>query len=157
MRHGKFAAGMLFLSAIAFAAAPLARAEEHSREEIEEVQHGKYLVDRVTLCGDCHTPHTPDGGDIPGKYLAGSKLGFGPPKPGRPERAPALTGLPKWHDDDAVRFLETGKTPKGKYARPPMPQYRLSHEDAVAVVKYLKSLPPPATAEEEEEHEDRDD
>jgi hypothetical protein len=40
-----------------------------------------------------------------------------------------------------VKFLETGKNPRGNAADPPMPAYKLQHDDAVAIVTYLKSLP----------------
>ncbi len=43
-------------------------------------------------------------------------------------------------DEAAVKFLETGTNAMGKTALPPMPQFRLNHEDAVAVVAYLRSL-----------------
>jgi len=39
-----------------------------------------------------------------------------------------------------VAFLETGKTPRGNPAGPPMPTYTLKHDDAVAIVAFLKSL-----------------
>jgi hypothetical protein len=41
----------------------------------------------------------------------------------------------------SIRFLETSKNPRGGGAGAPMPPYTLSHEDAVAVAAYLKSLP----------------
>jgi hypothetical protein len=37
-------------------------------------------------------------------------------------------------------FLETGKSPRGGKAGPPMPTYALKHEDAEAIVAFLKSL-----------------
>jgi hypothetical protein len=40
-----------------------------------------------------------------------------------------------------VAFLETGKTPRGGAAGPPMPTYTLKHDDAVAIVAFLKTLP----------------
>jgi hypothetical protein len=45
-------------------------------------------------------------------------------------------------DDQAIAFFETGTNSLGKPALPPMPQFRLNHEDAVAVVAYLRSLKP---------------
>jgi hypothetical protein len=51
--------------------------------------------------------------------------------------------LPSYATDElAVKFFETGLTANGKFAQPPMPQFRFSHDDAVAVVAYLRSLNP---------------
>jgi hypothetical protein len=63
-------------------------------------------------------------------------------KPGIPVQyyAPKIAGLPNISAADAVTFLETGALPNGKSARPPMPQYRFNHQDATAIVAYLKSL-----------------
>jgi len=61
--------------------------------------------------------------------------------PGLDKYAPQIAGLPTMPTDEmAIRFLETGTNAVGKMAMPPMPQYRFEHEDAVAVVAYLRSL-----------------
>lgn len=54
--------------------------------------------------------------------------------------APALAGLPGWTVSDAVTFLQTGERPGGIAPRPPMPPFRMTRQDAEAVVAYLKSL-----------------
>ncbi len=41
--------------------------------------------------------------------------------------------------EDAVRLLETGERKSGPL-RPPMPEFRFNHQDAVDAVAYLKSL-----------------
>jgi hypothetical protein len=38
--------------------------------------------------------------------------------------------------------LEKGLQPNGRAIRPPMHVYHMNHEDAAAIVAYLKSLPP---------------
>jgi len=55
--------------------------------------------------------------------------------------APKIAGLPGWTADDAVRLLETGRSAKGYVPRPPMPPFRMTSEDAAAVVAYLQALP----------------
>ena len=35
-----------------------------------EVERGRYLVEGIGACGNCHTPKGPRG-DLPGKHLAG--------------------------------------------------------------------------------------
>ena len=49
-------------------------------------------------------------------------------------------GLAESSEEGMVKFLETGKNPRGDKADPPMPAYTLSHDDAVAVMTCLKSL-----------------
>jgi mono/diheme cytochrome c family protein len=105
--------------------------------------HGKYLVENVAGCNDCHSPHNEKGEVIQEKYLQGTPLSFKPavPMPVWADTAPNIAGLPGWDKDAAIKFLMTGIAYNGLPARPPMPQYRLHQQDAVAIVEYLKSLP----------------
>lgn len=108
-----------------------------------KIERGKYLIDKVALCGDCHTPHDEKGEPIAGRKLQGAVLVFGPtvPVPVWAKTAPGIAGLPNWSDADVVALLSTGETTKGIRACPPMPAYRLTRPDAEAVVSYLRSLP----------------
>ena len=110
----------------------------------KNVIHGKYLVDDVAGCGDCHTPLNEKGEPDQKRLLQGGPLSFAPlqPVPNWVAAAPAIAGLPGWDDAAAVNLLMTGLNRSGKQARPPMPQFRLSRPDALAVVAYLKSLKP---------------
>ncbi len=107
-----------------------------------KVERGKYLVDQVALCGDCHTPRTEKGEPIKEKYLKGSPLFFKPtvPIPGWADKSPNIAGLPGWEDRDAIKFFMTGLAYNDLPGRPPMPQYRFNQEDATAIVTYLRSL-----------------
>ena len=76
------------------------------------------------------------------QWLQGELIDY---KPTRPMPfaaiAPPIAGLPTFAtDEQAVKFMETGTNALGKTAMPPMPQFRLNHDDAVAVVAYLRSL-----------------
>jgi mono/diheme cytochrome c family protein len=107
-----------------------------------QIQRGKYLVERVAMCAECHTPHTDKGEYDRTAWLQGDVLDFKPTHP-MPFAlvAPPIAGMPAYATDElAVRFLETGTNAAGKQALPPMPQFRFNHEDAVAVVAYLRSL-----------------
>lgn len=106
-----------------------------------QLARGKYLVERVAMCGDCHTPHNERGEPIAEKKLQGAPLPFKAlvPMPFA-KAAPAIAGLPGWTDEDAVRFLMTGTLKGGGAPAPPMPPYRLSQSDAQAVVMYLRSV-----------------
>lgn len=123
---------------------PMAAAQGRpAAREARLIAHGRYLVQRVAMCGDCHSPHNARGEVVPGRELEGSRLEFHPmhPVPGWFSETPAIAGLQGWTRREAVRFLMTGLDRSNKHAGPPMPRYRLSRHDAESVVAYLKSLP----------------
>lgn len=102
---------------------------------------GRYLVEHVGLCADCHSPRDEKGAFLRDRWLLGSPLPFQPtvPMPWAPV-APPLAGLPSMTEAQAMTFLQTGQRPSGSPVRPPMPPFRFGAEDARAVVAYLKSL-----------------
>jgi mono/diheme cytochrome c family protein len=107
-----------------------------------QIKRGQYLVERVGVCGECHSPRNDKGEYDRSQWLQGELIDY---KPTRPMPfaaiAPPIAGLPTFAQDEAaVKFLETGTNAMGKTALPPMPQFRLNHEDATAVVAYLRSL-----------------
>ncbi len=106
-------------------------------------EHGKYLAESVAMCADCHTPRNERGEMDTKRWLRGTTIDFQPihPVPDWAREAPGIAGLPKLGDAAVIRLLETGELPDGHRARPPMPPYRMSHADAVAVAAYLKTLP----------------
>jgi mono/diheme cytochrome c family protein len=124
----------------AAAAASLAPAAPRNAAQIAR---GKYLVEQVAMCADCHTPRGERGAFDRSKWLQGAALGFAPkePIPGFSGYAPGIAGLSGWNDAEAVKVLSTGLTAGGKPLAPPMPQYKMTRADAAAVVAYLKSLP----------------
>ena len=112
-----------------------------------KTQRGKYLVEEVARCQECHTPKT-DAGDLDtAKMLKGAKLNIAPIATiaGWHAASPDLTSTSalwqRWGDDGMIKFLETAKNPRGGKAGAPMPAYTMRHEDADAIVAYLKSLP----------------
>jgi mono/diheme cytochrome c family protein len=106
------------------------------------VTRGRYLVENIGLCADCHSPRNERGEFIAGQSLMGAPLGFAPsfPMPAWAPVAPAIAGLPTMTEEQAVRFLREGVRPDGSRPRPPMPEFRLNEADARAVAAYLKSL-----------------
>jgi mono/diheme cytochrome c family protein len=108
----------------------------------QSVTHGKYIVERTSMCADCHTPRDDKGQLIMSQSLQGAPIGSKPihPMPWA-EFAPPIAGLPvNFTPEQMVKFLQTGIRPDGTTPRPPMPPYRFSHEDAVAVTAYLRSM-----------------
>ena len=122
---------------------PLAAALSQERDRSDpQIARGKYLVEEIAQCGMCHTPRNERGEFEPGRCLRGGPLEFEPTHAVRdwPTTAPPIAGLPGWSREQAIRFLETGVTPNGIQPLRPMPQYRIRHDDAVAMVAYLKLL-----------------
>ena len=108
---------------------------------------GKYLVEEVAKCQECHTARTATGEPDKAKWLKGGPLDTKPvgeiPKwhASTPDITSTSALWQRWGVDGLVKFLETGKNPRGNAADRPMPAYQMQHDDAVAVVTYLKSLP----------------
>ncbi|HYL32316.1 MAG TPA: c-type cytochrome [Stellaceae bacterium] len=113
-----------------------------------QVARGKYLV-TLGGCNDCHTPGYFLGKPDMSRTLGGSDVGFAIPGLGvfvAPNLTPDKeTGLGKLTTQQIVAALTTGKLPDGRVLAPIMPWRAFSHltkADALAIVAYLKSLPP---------------
>lgn len=121
--------------------AALARGDAETQRAL--IAHGEYIVHRVGMCADCHTPRDERGEPVSGQDLRGASIPFSPdePIPGWTNRSVSIAGRPAGYTDaELVKFLETGATPSGGQAQPPMPSYRMSKYDAKAVVAYLHTL-----------------
>jgi len=111
-----------------------------------EAERGRYLVEDVAKCADCHTPRLQNGEPDKSHPLTGAMLAFAPtaPIPNWKAMSPNITpGGRLWkHRGEAAiqKFLENGVWPDGDRADPPMPDYHFSAEDAKAVIAYLKTL-----------------
>jgi mono/diheme cytochrome c family protein len=109
----------------------------------ERLDRGKYIVDHVAMCPQCHTARNAAGQLQMNKYLLGAPVPVeAPPFPsGRwAIKAPAIAGLNGYTEEQAVRLLMEGITADDRQPNPPMPRYRMNRRDAEAVVAYLKSL-----------------
>lgn len=128
---------------IAIAGAPAIAAEGATPGRSQLVERGEYLVTRLGMCADCHSPRDQRGAFVQAEWLHGATLGFAPtvPMPVWAAYAPRLAGLPALPADRLRVLLTTGKRPDGSQPRPPMPEYRLNGEDADAVIAYLRGLP----------------
>jgi len=104
---------------------------------------GRYIVENVAVCAQCHTPHDSQGQPDRSKWLEGGPLWLqSVQQPGNwPQQAPRIAGNPGT-DADMIKLLTTGIGRDGKRLRAPMPQFRMTPEDAQAVVAYLRSLTP---------------
>ena len=105
------------------------------------IAHGKYLVEGVAACGDCHTPRNEDGTLNRSRWLEGAPVFLKPARaePGWALVAPRLAGLPPGSDAEIITLLTTGVW-RGGVLRPPMPHFYMNRRDAESILAYLKSL-----------------
>jgi mono/diheme cytochrome c family protein len=141
---GVCAAIALVLLSGTFGVAQSQKPQPHSKITSEgAVTRGKYIVESVAMCGQCHTPRDPDGNPDRAHWLQGAPVPWAPAKPDSnwPINAPRIGGTPlPASDADMIKLLTTGIWTTGNRLRPPMPQFRMDRGDAEAVVVYLKSL-----------------
>jgi mono/diheme cytochrome c family protein len=117
------------------------------------LERGRYLVEGVMGCFDCHSEHEmslpgeppkegtrgggriffPEGGDFPGRLVASNIS------------SDLETGAGGWTDDMLARAIRDGIGHDGRALFPLMPymNYReMPDEDLAAVIIYLRSIPP---------------
>lgn len=118
----------------------------------EAVARGRYLVEGIAACGNCHTPNGPQG-KVAGKALAGGLMEENPAFRAvaaniTPDRE---TGIGAWTDAEIARAIREGIGRDGRVMGPPMPfgLYRgLSDADTAAIIAYLRTVPPVRNAVE---------
>jgi len=121
---------------------PAPAAAEPSILPAGNVQHGRYLAERVAMCVECHSARDGEGRIIePDKYLGGN-IPFAPPWPNDwATRAPRNRGLVGYDDKAALRLLTEGAIGRdGRQLRPPMPRFFMTTQDAADVIAFLRSL-----------------
>ena len=106
------------------------------------VERGRYIVEDVAFCANCHTPRTKGTDFDRAHWLQGGPLFWQPahPVPNYPQLVPRIGGQPPATDAQMITLLTTGLWTDGKPLRAPMPPFHMSKEDAEAVVAYLKSI-----------------
>jgi mono/diheme cytochrome c family protein len=110
------------------------------------LERGRYLVESIAACGNCHTPKGPQGAPLADRNLAG---GFVIEEPDFTAVAPNVTpdrdtGIGSWTDEQIARAIREGIRPDGSLIGPPMPfeLYRgISDSDLQAIVVYLRNIP----------------
>jgi mono/diheme cytochrome c family protein len=110
----------------------------------ESGRRGRYLVEALGHCGECHTPRSVLGGPDLDRWLAG---GPNPDGEGKvPNITPHADGLADWSESDIAYYLESGFTPDFDTAGGSMVKVqenfaRLPESDLKAVADYLKAVP----------------
>ena len=110
------------------------------------VARGKYLVDTVMTCHNCHTPRGPNGLAMD-KALSGGARFNEPPFDVTAANLTSdkETGIGTWSEADIKKFLVSGMRPNGVSTAVIMPTafYKvLTARDLDALAAYLHSLPP---------------
>nr|WP_256474077.1 cytochrome c [Lutimaribacter sp. EGI FJ00013] len=105
-----------------------------------ELARGRYLVEVLGHCGECHTPRDALGGLDRDQWLRGA------PNPSGKGRIPGITpDQLDWSASDIAYYLESGFTPDydsagGSMAKVVTSFSKLTGEDRAAVAAYLKAL-----------------
>lgn len=109
--------------------------------ETDAEVRGRYIVEALAHCGECHTPRDPLGGLMVSKWLAGA------PDPSGKGTIPNITPAKlTWSEEEIVEYLTSGFTPEfdsvgGHMAHVVENMARLPEEDRRAVAAYLKRVP----------------
>ncbi|HEY8184001.1 MAG TPA: c-type cytochrome [Thermoanaerobaculia bacterium] len=109
------------------------------------IARGQEIVRSIAVCGGCHAAdakHDVDGPLSGGMEFSDWRIGTA--------RASNLTsdrdtGLGTWSEAEIVRALRNGQRKDGRLLAPVMPYewfHGMSDDDALAVARYLESLPP---------------
>jgi len=111
----------------------------------DQWNRGRYLVDALGHCAECHSPRNISGGLKTDMYLAGTPEGpDGKPVPNiTPD---AKTGIGKWDSSDIDSLLSMGMLPDGDFVGGSMGEAVdntefLTPNDRKAIAEYLKSIP----------------
>ncbi len=118
----------------------------HAAAQSDAVARGRSLVEGIAGCGNCHTPHGPQG-KVAAMNLAGNVV----IEDHKAFRAVAAnitpdreTGIGAWTDAEIARAVREGISRDGRVMGPPMPfelYRRLSDADMAAITAYLRSVP----------------
>jgi mono/diheme cytochrome c family protein len=104
--------------------------------------HGRYLVERVIMCFECHSARDPKGNIVAGtRFMGGAMPMRAPWSSDWPIQIPRIAGLPGYTDEEAMRLLTQGAIKRdGTQLRAPMPRFRMTQQDAADVIAYLRSI-----------------
>ncbi len=111
----------------------------------ESWNRGRYLVEGLGHCAECHSGRNFLGGIEPSRRFAGA-----PDLEGKgvvPNITPDPSGIGKWSTGEIVELLKSGFTPEydsvgGSMASVVKNTSQLADSDRAAMAEYLKSLPP---------------
>ncbi len=90
--------------------------------------HGRYLVEQVAMCGECHSTRDQAGDIVPGTRLNGGPMPVQVPWPADwPLQVPRIAGLPGYSDVEALRLL-TRRRHQAQWLSGPRADAALPHD-----------------------------
>jgi mono/diheme cytochrome c family protein len=122
----------------------------NAKNESMAIERGKYLVDAVAICFECHSERdfSKPGWPIPRGRAGGGRILWGEGTPDQvvaPNISPdKATGIGTWTDREIIRAIRDGVGRKGRPLNPEMPSRyfrQLSDTDLASIVAYLRSIP----------------
>jgi mono/diheme cytochrome c family protein len=111
------------------------------------VERGKYLVEGILTCGNCHSPRAPGGVIDAARLYSGGPQTWDTPEytvKGANITPDMQTGIGGWSAADVKRALSEGKRPNGQQLSPQMPYpfYKIfAPADLDAVAAYIVQVP----------------
>jgi mono/diheme cytochrome c family protein len=112
------------------------------------LERGRYLVQSIVACGNCHTPNGPNGKEADKELAGGFLIEDKPFTAYAPNITPdPQTGIGRWTDAQIATAIREGRRPDGTIIGPPMPIAfcrGLSDADVAAIVAYGRYLAGPA-------------
>lgn len=105
------------------------------------LERGRYLVEALGHCAECHTPRDALGGLRKDSWMGGA------PNPSGEGRIPNITtAVLRWSEGDIAEYLKSGFTPDFDTAGGSMSAVvrntaQLSDADRAAIAAYLKAIP----------------
>jgi mono/diheme cytochrome c family protein len=112
------------------------------------VERGRYLVEGILTCGNCHSPRGPGGVVDAARLYSGGPQTWDEPTytvKGSNITPDPETGIGKWNAGDIKKALQAGVRPNGTQLAPimPYPFYKIfTSDDLDAVTAYIQSAPP---------------
>src|SRR5271154_3138932 len=100
---------ILFAGAvIASTKTPKQVASSSSSANPSQIQRGKYLVEEVARCTECHTPRDAQGNLDNSRALQGASIWILPVRPNSnwADQAPPLAGFPGYSEAEGEKILE---------------------------------------------------
>ncbi len=94
-----------------------------------QIARGKYIVEEVARCPECHSPRDAQGNLDHSRWLQGAPIWITPVHPDTnwADRAPALAGFPGYTQAQGELILEMGRAANGGAIQPPMHTYHMTH------------------------------
>jgi mono/diheme cytochrome c family protein len=149
---GRMLAGVLIvLGAQVFFGLPLFPSPGGKSGGGATLEEGKYLVESVTICFECHSERdfSQPGWPIPPGRAGSGRILWGEGSPNQvvasnitPDKS---TGIGTWSDEEIIRAIRDGVGKNGRVLNPEMPsRYFRSLDDVElrSIVMYLRTIPP---------------